>query len=139
MEDVNVQLATERRKEQRFQVLDRAIAILNIGSNSVRLGKIVDVSYSGLAFDYLHLDAKVPKKKLDDEVGELSLNILTEDGCMVLGGVGVRKVNVRSLPREDKVYVTIPTFRCGVHFDGLSSSQKEQLGDFLLRHAVHCA
>lgn len=52
----NEQIGTERRCEQRYQVQEQAIAVLKAGSRFSRLGRIVDLSLSGLAFDYLLLD-----------------------------------------------------------------------------------
>lgn len=135
----DTQLDTERRQNQRFLVNKRAIAVLNIGASSVRLGQIFDVSRSGLAFDYLHMDTNIPQTKRDDEVGRISLNIINEDGFMVLGGVTVLKANDRFLSRVDESYITVPTFRCGVHFDTLSPFQNEQLVTFLLQQTVYNA
>ena len=133
----NDQVGTERRKEQRYQVNEQAIAVLKIGSRFTRLGRIVDVSRSGLAFDYLLLDgAAAQKAASDDEVGGIYLNILTEDGFMVLSDVAVQPVNDRLLQREERFYAAVPTRRCGVRFDHLTNGQREQIGKFLLRRSV---
>ncbi len=129
------QLNTERRKEQRYRVNERAIAVLKVGSRFTRLGQIVDVSRSGLAFDYLLLDGVFAETKPDDAVGEISLNIITEDGFVVLESVAVKPVNDRLLQREERFFATVPTCRCGVSFDNLSADQGKQLGEFLLHHA----
>lgn len=132
----NEQIGTERRCEQRYQVQEQAIAVLKAGSRFSRLGRIVDLSLSGLAFDYLLLDGAAPQQRSDDEVGEIYLNILTEDGFMVLSDVVVQPVNDRLLQREERFYAAVPTCRCGVRFDQLTKDQRAQLGDFLLQQAV---
>ena len=132
----NDQADAERRKEHRFQVNERAIAVLKVGSRFIRLGRIVDVSRSGLAFDYLLLDGVTPQTKQDDEIGTIYLNILTEDGFMVLAGAAVQPVNDRLLQREERFFAAVPTCRCGVRFDSLSPAQTEQLDEFLLQRAV---
>lgn len=137
MDNVVGHVPAERRKEQRFRVNGHAIAVLQTESDVFRLGRVVDVSRSGLAFDYLLEDGELPSPKLDDEVGDMILNILSEDGFMMLSGVPVRKINNRMLPRPDDVYITFPACRCGVHFDGLSFTQGVQLVNFLLQHAAH--
>ncbi len=127
---------SERRKEQRFKVNEQAIAVLKVGNNFSRLGRIVDVSLSGLAFDYLLMDGVPQQLKRDDEVGEISMNIITEDGHMVLVGAAVQPVNDRLLQREERFFASVPTSRCAVHFNSLSAAQGEQLGEFILQRAV---
>ncbi|MDH4321499.1 MAG: PilZ domain-containing protein [Desulfobulbaceae bacterium] len=129
------QLNTERRKEKRYRVNERAIAVLKVGSRFTRLGQIVDVSRGGLAFDYLLLDGVFAETKMEDVVGEISLNIITEDGFVVLESVAVKPVNDRLLQREERFFATVPTCRCGVSFDNLSPDQGRQLGEFLMHHA----
>lgn len=129
-------VGTERRSAQRYQINEQAIAVLKVGSRFTRLGRIVDVSRSGLAFDYLLLDGAVPQKMSDDAVGDIYLNILTEDGFMVMADVAVQPVNDRLLQGGERCYAAVPTCRCGVRFDHLTMDQRNQLGDFLLQQAV---
>jgi len=129
------QALPERRKEQRFRVNERAIAVLKIGSRFTRLGQIVDVSRSGLAFDYLMLDGAVAELQPDDAVGDMFLNIISEDGYLLMESIAVRPVNDRLLHREERFFATVPTCRCGVRFDKLSPGQGKQLAKFLLHHA----
>jgi len=132
----NSQADTERRKDQRFMVNERAIAVLNVGASFARLGRIVDVSRGGLAFDYLLLDGATVSTKSDDEVGDIFLNILSEDGSMALDGVLVKPVSDRLLRRQERFFAAVPTCRCGIRFDNLSSAQNEQLDEFILRRAM---
>jgi len=125
----------ERRSEQRYRVNEQAIAVLKAGSHFTRLGRIVDVSRGGLAFDYLLLDGATSQKMSDDVAG-IHLNILTEDGFMIMSDVPVQPVSDRLLQREERFYAAVPTCRCGVRFDDLSVGQRERLGEFLLHQTV---
>lgn len=132
----NSQAELERRKDKRFQINERAIAVLNVGTSFARLGRIVDVSRGGLAFDYLLLDGATPPTRPEDEVGEIFLNIITEDGAMALAGISVDPVSDRLLPRRERFFEAVPTCRCGIRFNNPTPDQEKQIGDFLLNRAM---
>ncbi|MDH3359898.1 MAG: PilZ domain-containing protein [Desulfobulbaceae bacterium] len=132
----NEQFGIERRVNRRFKVNERAIAVLNVGSRLTRIGRIVDISRSGIAFDYLLLDGVDQQAGQDDMVGEVSLNILTEDGLMALVNAQVVPVSERLLQSDERFYDSVPTCRCGLKFENLSLVQDDQLGNFILNRAA---
>ena len=135
---LNAMIGTERRRDQRFAVRERAIAVLKAGASFTKLGQVVDISRGGLAFDYVLLDAVDPDALSGAEVEvPMVLNILTEDGFMALQGAGIQTVSDRSLA-NDRSFSTVQTRRCSVRFRDLTPVQRAQLGDFLLnRVAAH--
>ncbi|MDH5299571.1 MAG: PilZ domain-containing protein, partial [Desulfobulbaceae bacterium] len=121
---LNAMIGTERRRDQRFAVRERAIAVLKAGASFTKLGQVVDISRGGLAFDYVLLDAVDPDALSGAEVEvPMVLNILTEDGFMALQGAGIQTVSDRSLA-NDRSFSTVQTRRCSVRFRDLTPVQR---------------
>ncbi len=127
----------ERRRDQRFAVKERAIAVLQVGSRFTKLGRIVDVSRGGLAFDYVPMDVVAPETMVhEDEVGPVVLSILSEEGVMAMRDVFIQTVSDRPLISQMPAFASVATRRCGVRFRDLSMAQRSQLDEFLIRGAA---
>lgn len=106
---------TERRKDKRFKVKDPVFAILN---NSSKMGRIVDISKSGLALrycengaDYAELNKiDVFKSDFSIYINDIKANIISD--FQVIGKMFFGSRDVR---------------QCGVRFEKLSSKQIAQL------------
>jgi hypothetical protein len=121
----NAEMPVERRKHKRFQVPQGAFVTL--GPRGRVLGKIVDISVSGVAFGYI--DGKKPSKGVDE------LDILFMDS-----GFSLRKVQFETMwnsevPNE-VCYNPEPMRRSGVEFKELESNQASELKCFIENHNV---
>jgi hypothetical protein len=108
----------EQRQYQRFQVT--APAFVN---DSVKIGKIVDISMSGLAFTYEGLEL------WPQHAAALDLLI---DKEIFLKEVPVRVVSDEVIARGSRHRLV--TRQCGVQFGRLTSYQVHQLENFIQVH-----
>ena len=115
----------ERRKYKRFQVPTGAFVAL--GPHGKILGKVVDISVSGLAFGYIN--------------GQGSLKGLSELDMFFMDiGFCLREVRFKTawdfeIPNE--LPVNSETMRrSGVRFKKLRRSQRSQLKCFIEKHAL---
>jgi len=141
MADVQANSGMERRKDQRFLIKERAIAVLEVGSRFTKLGRVVDVSQGGLAFDYVPMETASSDAMTVDGAGTepVVLNILSEEGAMALKGVMIQTISDRPLSGDGVSFSAVRTRRCGIQFRSLTDEQRLQLGNFLVQQAVACA
>jgi c-di-GMP-binding flagellar brake protein YcgR len=114
----------ERRKFTRFDVRDDAFAALR--GNFRKIGKIYDISLNGLAFRYL---AQTMSEGTYTHVDIfLSTNgfHLSDLSCTV---VYDKKESISNSN-------TVSHYRCGLQFNEIRASQKDQLEFFLNNHTT---
>jgi hypothetical protein len=113
----------ERRKHKRFKVQYGAFAVFQ--SNVKKLGQIIDISRSGLAFRYI---ANGERFKGSDE-----LDILLADNYFHLEKIPFRAISDFGIAGEIP-FNSITTRRCGVRFGELRESQISGIEYFINNH-----
>ena len=108
----------DRRTEQRYRVMDQAIAVLK--SHPPTLGKIIDISNKGLSFRYVHNQERLTHAT--------ELDIFLVGRRFYLRGAIFNIVSKKMI--EENVR------RFGVQFDKLSRRQVHQLEKFITTHTV---
>ena len=125
---MNRKEAIEQRRHKRFRVKDNAFAVHR--DYVTKLGKILDISISGLSFSYID-DGKRLK-------GSYDLDIF-------LSGNGFRleKVQIKIISDTQIVskipFSSIIMRRCGVQFEELSDNQISHLEYFIRNYAINSA
>ena len=115
----------ERRQQKRFQARDGAYVALK--PSDAEGGRLINISMSGLMFEYLTDQAS--------SIEATELDILLVDGAFELSHVPCQRI--WDLP----TYELIPTSplhkrRCRVEFGELTQSQKAQLEKFIQDHTT---
>lgn len=108
----------ERRKEERYVFKDRAWALMRQPEN--KIGQIIDISMSGLAFSYLSIDSSN-----DNNKKSVYMDLLAEEGLLVesLPAFPVSKKII-----SDKQSINqLNLWRQSVKFGNLSEYQKHLL------------
>jgi hypothetical protein len=121
----NEKKPTERRKHKRFQMPTGAFVVL--GPHGKILGKVVDISVSGLAFGYIN--GQGPLKGLSE------LDMFFMDIGFCLREVRFKTAWDFEIPNE--LPVNSETMRrSGVRFKKLRRSQRSQLKCFIENHTL---
>lgn len=116
---------TERRRERRFNLRDgSAYTLLHPPAN--KIGGLIDISFSGLAFSYFSVDGK---KQTPDRIDILS------DGDLVLENIPCETVNEFAIPNEQP-FSLITMRRCCVKFGNLTSDHVEQIQNLIDKHGL---
>jgi hypothetical protein len=122
-------MQTERRRHVRYIPQEKAFAAL--GEKYTKVGKIKNISLSGLAFEYV-------VSQENHGVGSKVDVFLTDDSfhihnlpCFVVYDVGVSEFQADSRP-EDMLTIR----RCAVRFAARSDEHKSQIRSFLKTHTV---
>ncbi len=122
-------MKSERRKNTRFSVVDDAYAALV--PNFTEVGRIKDISISGLSIEYLSdsdSGSEISSVDIFLRSGEFHLYHLP---CKI-----VYSINLEA-PEDDLLSNQMPIRkRCGVKFIRLSENHDKQLRDFLKDHTV---
>ena len=114
----------ERRKHMRFEVREDAFVMFGPKSlHSVMAGKIIDISWDGLAFLY------VTSKKREN--GSFELGITFPYQGFYVGKVPVKRISDFEIAEEDREG-HVMTRRCSVKFGKLSQDQIYEL-EYLMR------
>jgi hypothetical protein len=121
----NKQVLVERREHKRFKVPQGAFVTL--GPRGRVLGKIVDISVSGVAFGYIDGEKRTN--------GSNELDILFMDSGFSLRNVEFNTVWNFEIPNEVR-YNAEPMRRCGVEFKKLKHNQASELKCFIESHNV---
>ena len=110
----------ERRKDKRFKLKDPAFAIMNHCSN--KMGKITDISKSGLAIRYLK------NGEGSDKLNRL--DIFKSDFSFYIDDIKAKPIT--DIEIIDKMLIgSKETRRCGIQFEDLSMNQISQLENFI--------
>lgn len=108
-----------RRAEQRYRVMDQAIAVLK--SHPPTLGKIIDISNKGLSFRYVHNQER--------------LTHATELDIFIVGHRFYLKGAVFNIVSKNMIAANVR--RLGVQFDRLSRRQIQQLENFIASFTMY--
>jgi hypothetical protein len=107
---------TERRRDKRYTLRDgSAYTLVHPPAN--KIGGVIDISFSGLAFSYFSIDGK---KQNPDRIDILS------DGDLVLEDIPCETVNEFAIPNEQP-FSLITMRRCCIKFGPLSTGHREQI------------
>jgi hypothetical protein len=121
----NERKLVERREHERFEVPQGAYVTLGPGGRV--LGKIVDISMSGVAFGYI--DGVEPSK------GSNELDLFFMDSSFSLRKVPFKTIWNIEIPNEIH-YSTEPMRHTGVQFKRLKRNQASELKSFIESHDV---
>ncbi len=110
----------ERRKDKRFKLKSSAFAIMN--NSPKRVGKITDISKSGLAVRYY---------KNGESFNDLKvLDIFRSDFSFHIDDIKAKTIS--DVEIIDKTLIgSKEVRRCGIQFDDLSNNQIFQLANFI--------
>ena len=112
----------ERRKHQRYEVKNLAIAVPNKATPPV--GRIVNISKGGLAVRYLDQD---------EWLGDANAIDILINSNFFLTNIPVKNVN--DFKVENQISFSIMSERqCCMQFGDLSTEQESQLDDFIVKH-----
>lgn len=109
----------DRRTEQRYRVMDQAIAVLK--SHPPTLGKIIEISNKGLSFRYVHNQER--------------LTHATELDIFIVGQRFYLKGAVFNIVSKNMIAENVR--RLGVQFDRLSRRQIQQLENFIASFTMY--
>jgi hypothetical protein len=117
-------MKNERRLNERHRVVDDAYAAL--GRHYAKVGKIVNISIGGLAFDYITGDSELNKAEILDIFLSNNHFNLYNLRCKVVYDM------VLHVPEVSGRYtVLLTTRRCGVRFGKLSNAKTRKLQAFV--------
>ncbi len=120
-------METEKRKGERFLVGEEVIVALR--NRSSRVGRVKDISMGGLSFEHIYdedLEGDCTKREVSVWVENYSL---ADIPCRV-----VYDIPISEPPEYDYLTVHFRTRRCGIQFDLLTKTQKDQLDFFIKTH-----
>jgi hypothetical protein len=118
----------ERREYERFSTHENAFVCL--GGSSAMLGKIRNISTSGLLFHYSGSVEQTSDKSL--------LHILMIDGSFSSGWLPMRIIWDTEVPSKYSFDQASMRFS-GVQFESLTDDQRAQLADFMRNYATVAA
>lgn len=114
----------ERRQYERFLVPDNALVALY--GQSIKVGKLVDISLGGLSFEHIYEDISIingQEKKISFWINNFRLSKFP---CEIIYNIAVPPP-----PEYESLTIRLITRRCGVNFGYLTNSQKAQLEEFI--------
>ncbi|MGQ9694345.1 MAG: PilZ domain-containing protein [Thermodesulfobacteriota bacterium] len=120
-------MKTERRQYQRFLAPENALVALY--GQSIKVGKLVDISQGGLSFEHIYEDFSITNDK------EMEISFWVDDfrlskfPCAI-----VYNIFIPPPPEYEFLTIRLKTHRCGVKFKNLSGEQKEQLDQFIKKY-----
>lgn len=118
---------TERRKYERFLVPENALVALY--GQSIKVGKLVDISHGGLCFEHIYEDFSI----INDAELEITFWVddfhLSKFPCQI-----VYNILVPPAPEYEFLTIRLKTYRCGVKFNNLTDEQKERLDQFIKKY-----
>jgi len=120
----NKKQVIERRKHKRFRVKDGTFAVL--GRRYGKIGHIIDMSMSGLAFSY------IAGEEQGDRSYELSI-LLAEDSFHL---TRIPFKTVWDTEAKEVPFSTLAMRRCGVELGDLTERQISQMEYFVEKHTV---
>jgi hypothetical protein len=107
----------ERREKPRHESHGQTFVVLR--PNFVTVGKLVDISTKGLAFNYMALDG--------DEIGATHVDIFRSDHDFYLASVRCKII----YEKKENEALYFESRRCGVQFGELSHEQIVRLENYL--------
>jgi hypothetical protein len=120
--NTNQAVSYDRRKSPRYKA--RAVVYAMLFPHYERLGKIIDVSESGLAFTYY---ANQPMPVISNK-----LNVLTPNGDLYIGVLPVTVVS--DVERTNSMAISGTIRRISVKFGDLSWHKKRQIEELIQKY-----
>jgi hypothetical protein len=114
-----------RRRHERYKTKD--YIFIKIKDSVVKMGQVLDISKSGLAFHYIDIGSR-PKKSLEIEISVKNNGFHLDD---------LQLKNITDLEaNKEYTFSYIPTRRLGGQFDDLSQNQIYQIENFITHHTL---
>lgn len=117
-------MPTERRQYERFLAPENALVALY--GESIKIGKLIDISKGGLSFEHIY-EGITPNGKKEKEVSFW----LNDFRVFKLPCQVVYNIKVPPPPEYENLTIRLITYRCGVKFGNLSPEQQSQLELFI--------
>ena len=117
---------SERRRAVRF--LPRKSTFVALRPEFVRLGKVVDISSTGLRFQYL-ISEDNPEEK-----GRVTLDMFIGSDVYYLPDIPCETIYERKLAQHGSDAMGLEQRQCGVKFRPLNRKQSDKLDMFLRHH-----
>ena len=117
----------ERRRHERLEPKDLTFAAIRPGFS--KLGKILDVSKSGLCFQYV-----VPQKEGTNGKEPIEIDVFMGDETYYLPGIPSKLVYDREINGDKDFPSGVEYGRCGLQFGRLTRKQTAQWEFFLKYH-----
>jgi hypothetical protein len=115
----------ERRENKRFHASTGAFAVL--GPNSTKVGRVIDISLSGLTFR--HVDKEEPIKGLNE------LHVFMIDDDFHVNKIPFETVSDYEI-MNDRTLALMRTRQSGLRFGELTPSQRSRLEYFIQNHTL---
>jgi hypothetical protein len=115
----------ERRKHKRYLAGECTYAVLRPPTNII--GQIVDISLSGLAFNYVVSDGKAMKSHY--------LDLLAAEG-LCLEYLPYELIDDFMIPCDEAPFSGLTMHRHCLKFNGITDEQKIKLHDFMKKHGI---
>ena len=119
------ELLVERRTHKRFYVRDDTFALF--GSHSAKVGQIVDISKSGLAFRYV--------AGAVESNGSFEIDIFLSDNSFYLEKIPVQTISDLETANETPS-ISTKTWRRGMQFGVLTQNQTSEINYFITNHTT---
>lgn len=117
----------ERRKSKRYKVREGAFAVLKPNSNSSKIGNIIDISMTGMAFHCV--DTQESETKTDD----FNMDIFMSGSGFMVDHIPFRIVSEIVIPKEIPFY-SVVTRRLGIEFNAMPPQKVSMLEHFMRKH-----
>lgn len=117
-------MKSERRQSVRHRVVDDAYAAL--GNTYSKVGKIINISIGGLAFDYITGESNTKEAEILDIFLSNNHFDLYNLRCKIVYDIALEVPKVRS-----KFMDLLTTRRCGVKFMKLPEARRKKLQAFV--------
>jgi hypothetical protein len=119
----NTRTEVERRKNNQYKVQNDAFVVLR--SNDTKIGRIIDISTDGLAFQYIGKESSL------DEKGELG--IISAENSFYLYNVPCKILSDRKVYKNHPSPISMR--RCDIQFEKATKDQRSQLEHFIQNYA----
>ena len=116
----------DRRRAVRF--LPRKSTFVALRPEFIRLGKVMDISSSGLRFQYLISEDKQMEK------GRVALDLFVGSEGYYLPDIPCETVYERKLEQHGSDAMGLEQRQCGLKFRALNQDQADKLNMFLRHH-----
>ena len=117
-------MQTDLRKHRRLRVQDGAFVAIK--PSDTHVGRLVDISMGGLAFDYV-IGEKLPRPPTE-------LEIFVKGGAFRLSNIPCKAIWVKA-SGQSRV-TSVNRRRCGVRFGELTDHQEVKLKEFIETHTI---
>jgi hypothetical protein len=117
-----------RRVQKRYPVCDGVFVVLNPANSSSKLGAMIDISKSGLSFQFIDT--------IDSEQTYLELDIFVSGHGIKIGDLPFTVISSVAYKKTIPFY-SIMMRRLGVKFGHLTDTKITQIYSFIHNHGIH--